>query len=71
MSAIPDPEAAQKLKLLFLSCGTKDNLFPISQGFHTHLKEKSIPHTWHVSNRGHDAPEWKQALFHFVQHVFQ
>lgn len=68
---IPDPEAAQKLQLLFLSCGTKDNLFPISQSLHSHLKEKSIPHTWHVTPRGHDGPEWKQALFHFVQHVFR
>ena len=68
---VPDPEAVKKLKLLFLSCGTKDNLFPISQGFHTHLKEKSIPHTWHVTTRGHDGPEWKQALFHFVQNVFR
>ncbi len=68
---IPDPAAAKKLKLLWLSCGTKDGLFRISQGFHTFLKENEIPHVWHVTGRGHDAPEWKQALFHFVQKVFQ
>ena len=68
---VPDPEAVKQLKLLFLSCGTKDSLFPISQGFHSHLKAQSIPHTWHVTTRGHDGPEWKQALFHFVQNVFR
>ena len=68
---IPDPVAAKPLKLLWLSCGTKDGLFRISQGFHTFLKEKEIPHAWHVTTRGHDAPEWKQALYYFVQKVFQ
>ncbi len=67
---IPDPAAAKSLKLLWLSCGTKDGLFRISQEFHTFLKEKEVPHVWHVTNRGHDAPEWKQALYHFVQKVF-
>lgn len=68
---IPDPKAAKPLKLLWLSCGTKDGLFRISQGFHTFLKEQEIPHVWHVTTRGHDAPEWKQALYYFVQKVFQ
>lgn len=68
---VPDLEAARKLKLLWLSCGTKDGLFGISQGFHTFLKEKEVPHVWHVTDRGHDGPEWKQALYHFVQKVFQ
>ena len=68
---VPDREAAKKLKLLWVSCGTKDGLFRISQGFHTFLKEKEVPHVWHVTNRGHDGPEWKQALYHFVQKVFQ
>lgn len=68
---VPDLEAARKLKLLWLSCGTKDGLFGISQGFHTYLKEKEVPHVWHVTTRGHDGPEWKQALYYFVQKVFQ
>ncbi len=68
---IPDPAATKPLRLLWLSCGTKDGLFRISQGFHTFLKENEIPHVWHVTTRGHDAPEWKQALYHFVQKVFQ
>lgn len=68
---VPDPEAAKQLKLFWLSCGTKDGLFRISQGFHTYLKEKEVPHVWHVTDRGHDAPEWKQALYHFLQKVFQ
>lgn len=68
---LSDPEAAKTLKLLWLSCGNKDGLIRISQGVHAYLKEKEVPHVWHVATHGHDPPEWKQALYHFVQKVFQ
>lgn len=69
---IPDPEAAkQKLKLLFLSCGNKDGLIRISQEFHSYLKEKGIPHIWHVDNNGHDPTHWRNTLYHFVQLLFR
>ncbi|HET6422285.1 MAG TPA: alpha/beta hydrolase-fold protein [Planctomycetaceae bacterium] len=68
---MPDPEAVKKLKLLWLSCGNKDGLINISQGVHAYLKKHEVPHVWHVAAHGHDPPEWKQALYHFVQKVFQ
>lgn len=69
---IPDPVAArQKLKLLFLSCGNKDGLIRISQEFHAYLKEKGVPHIWHVDNNGHDPMHWRNTLYHFVQLLFR
>lgn len=68
---LPDPKAAKQLKLLWLSCGKKDGLIGISQGVHAYLKEHEVPHIWHVADHAHDAPEWKQALFYFVQKVFK
>jgi enterochelin esterase-like enzyme len=68
---VPDPEATKSLKLLWLSCGTTDGLIYISQGMHTYLKEKGVPHVWHVTAHGHDPPEWKQALYHFLQRIFR
>lgn len=68
---LPDPEAAKQLKLLWLSCGDEDGLIRISQGVHAYLKEHEVPHIWHVTRHGHDADEWKQALYHFAQKVFQ
>jgi enterochelin esterase-like enzyme len=68
---VPDPEAAKRLKLLWLSCGSQDGLIRISQGVHVYLKAKEVPHVWHVTDHGHDPREWKQALYHFVQKVFQ
>lgn len=68
---VPDPAALKPLKLLWLSCGSKDGLINISQRVHALLKEKEIPHVWHVTEHAHDAAEWKQALYHFVQKLFR
>jgi len=68
---LPDVSQAKQIKLLFLSCGTKDGLFEISQKFHRYLADKNVPHVWHVTDHGHDPPEWKQAVYHFLQKVFQ
>jgi enterochelin esterase-like enzyme len=69
---IPDPTAArEKLKLLWLACGNKDGLIRISQGLHNYLKEKNVPHIWHVDSNGHDGTEWANNLYLFAQHIFK
>jgi enterochelin esterase-like enzyme len=69
---VPDPAAAtRQLKLLFLSCGNKDGLIRISQGVHGYLKEKQVPHIWHVDGNAHDPTHWKNALWLFAQRIFK
>ncbi len=68
---LSDPKAAKVLRLLWLSCGNEDGLINISQGVHTYMKTSDVPHVWHVTKHGHDAAEWKQSLYHFVQKIFQ
>jgi enterochelin esterase-like enzyme len=68
---LPHPDAAKQLKLLWLSVGNKDGLISISQGVHACLKTNNVPHIWHVDGHGHDATEWKQALYDFAQKLFQ
>jgi enterochelin esterase-like enzyme len=69
---VPDPAAAKdKLKLLFLSCGKRDGLIRISQGVHAYLKDKDIPHVWHVDDNAHDPPHWENTLYHFAQRIFR
>lgn len=69
---IPDPEKAKaQLKLLYVSCGNKDGLIRISQGVHAYLKEKGIPHIWHVDEHAHDFQHWKKGLFQFSQLIFK
>ncbi len=58
---------AGKPDLLWLSCGKRDGLLHISQDVHAYLKDRNVPHVWHVTDHGHDPQEWKQALYWFVQ----
>jgi enterochelin esterase-like enzyme len=68
---VPDPEAAKKLKLLWVSCGDQDGLIGISQGVHKYLKEKNVAHIWHVDSGGHTFPVWKNDLYLFSQRLFR
>lgn len=68
---VPDVEKAKKLKLLWVSCGDKDGLLSISQRVHQFLKQKEVPHIWHVSSGGHDFPVWKNDLYWFAQRIFR
>jgi enterochelin esterase-like enzyme len=69
---LPDPDKAIKqLKLLYISCGNKDSLIRISQGVHAYLKEKNVPHIWHVDQHAHDFEHWKKGLYNFSQLIFK
>ncbi|MDB6153525.1 MAG: enterochelin esterase-like enzyme [Chthoniobacteraceae bacterium] len=69
---VPDAAAATKqLKLLWVSAGNKDGLIRISQDLHGYLKEKNVPHVWHVDDHGHDFQHWKKALYNFAQLIFK
>jgi enterochelin esterase-like enzyme len=69
---VPDPaKAKEQLKLLWVACGKKDGLLRISQGVHAYLKDKDVPHVWHVDGNAHDPTEWKNNLYLFVQHIFR
>ncbi len=69
---VPDPEAARRqLKLLYLSCGNKDGLIRISQRVHAYLKDKNVPHIWHVDSNAHDPTHWRNNLYLFAQRIFR
>ena len=71
-SCVPDPAAAkEKLKLLWIACGNRDGLIRISQGVHNYLKEKDVPHVWHVDGNAHDGTEWANNLYLFAQKIFR
>jgi enterochelin esterase-like enzyme len=69
---VPDPAAlTRQARLLYLSCGNKDNLFSISQGLHVYLKAQNVPHIWNVDGHGHDPMHWRNNLYHFAQRIFR
>ncbi len=65
------PEVASKLKLLWISCGDRDGLINISQALHVYLKERQVPHIWHVEPGAHDFKVWKNDLYFFSQQIFK
>jgi enterochelin esterase-like enzyme len=70
--SIGDPDAVgKKLRLLWISCGDKDNGFKANEGFHTFLEEKKVPHVWHVDSGGHTWPVWKNDLYLMSQMLFR
>lgn len=69
---LPDPRAATKdLRLIYLSCGKLDRLFPFSQRMHAHLKAHEVPHIWNVDDFDHDPKHWGSNLWHFAQRLFR
>ena len=69
---VPDPEkAAKMLKLLWISCGDHDGLISFSQRTHRYLKEKNVPHLWHVDSGVHEFAVWKNDFYLFSQLIFQ
>jgi len=68
---VPDPEKIRTLKLLWLSCGDQDGLIGLSQNVHRYLKEKGVPHIWHIDSGPHNFPVWRNDLFLFSQRIFR
>ncbi len=67
----PDPaKAARMLKVLWISCGSRDGLMTFSLRTHRFCQENDIPHIWHVDGNGHDFDHWKNSLHWFAQQLF-
>jgi enterochelin esterase-like enzyme len=69
---IPDPAAVrEKVRLLYLSCGSQDGLMNVSQRVRSLLLRHDLPHVWNVDDFGHDAAHWGSNLYHFTQRIFR
>jgi enterochelin esterase-like enzyme len=69
-SVTDSSEAAKQLRLLWVSCGDRDNLMRISREFHNALDKMKVPHIWQVDSGGHDFGVWRNDLYHFSQRLF-
>jgi enterochelin esterase-like enzyme len=66
----PDNGAAaqQRLKLMFISYGTTDNLISFGTRVHTFCDSHNIPNTYFlIQGAGHDWNVWKQSLWNYSQ----
>lgn len=56
------------LKLLFISCGSKDGLIGFGQRVHNYCDSKAIKNIYHIlDGRGHDWSVWKPSLWNYLQ----
>jgi enterochelin esterase-like enzyme len=64
-------EAKQKLKLLWISCGNRDNLITFSTRTHDYLKKNNVDHIYFIEPGYHDFKVWKNGLYMFSQLLFK
>jgi enterochelin esterase-like enzyme len=68
----PNPaEVAQKMKVVYVSCGIQDSLYSIAQGVHDYFTKNNVPHTWYSAPGNHDMTFWKDSLYQYAQLIFK
>jgi enterochelin esterase-like enzyme len=63
----------QKMKTLFISCGTADwdGFYPPNETTHKYAESNGFPHYWlAVEGGGHDGSVWRPAMWNFLQLAF-
>lgn len=69
---MPNPEEAKKkLKLLWISCGDKDNLITFSRRTHEYMAQSNVDHIYFIEPGNHDFKVWKNGLYMFSQLLFK
>jgi len=69
---LPDPsDAKKKIRLLWISCGTEDNLLNISERTHQYLERNQVDHVYYTAPGKHDFQVWKKDLYNFSQLLFK
>jgi enterochelin esterase-like enzyme len=64
-------QAKDKLSLLWIGCGDKDNLITGSWNLHQGLIKAKIDHVWYVDTGGHEVPVWNNNLYLMAQMLFK
>ena len=64
-------QAKEKLSLLWIGCGDKDNLITGSWNLHQGLAAAKIDHVWYVDTGGHEVPVWNNNLYLMAQMLFK
>jgi enterochelin esterase-like enzyme len=61
----------QKLKVLWLGCGTDDFAYGGVKGLHELLAKKNVKHIWNESGGGHSWPNWQVYLSKYAPLLFR
>jgi enterochelin esterase family protein len=67
-----DPAAAnQRIRLLWLGCGTEDRLFASGKSFHDSLAAAGIRHVWMEGPGSHEWQVWRKHLHDLAPRLFK
>ncbi|AUX27140.1 uncharacterized protein SOCEGT47_077200 [Sorangium cellulosum] len=59
------------VKLIFISCGSADNLIGNSKNYHDFLDQNNIDHIYQIeANEGHTKTVWNRSFYNFAQRIF-
>ena len=61
----------QKLKVLWLGCGTDDFAYEGVKGMHELFARKNVKHVWNESGAGHSWPNWQTYLSKYLPLLFR
>jgi enterochelin esterase-like enzyme len=61
----------QKLKVLWLGCGTDDFAYNGVKGMHDLFTQKNVKHVWNESGGGHSWPNWQVYLSKYAPLLFR
>ena len=61
----------QKLKVLWLGCGTDDFVYNGVKGMHDLFTQKNVKHVWNESAGGHSWPNWQVYLSKYAPLLFR
>jgi enterochelin esterase family protein len=64
-------ELNQKLKVLWLGCGTEDFAYAGMKAMDDLLTQKKVKHIWNPSGAGHSWPNWQVYLAKYAQLLFR
>ncbi|MBN1577426.1 MAG: esterase family protein [Chitinispirillaceae bacterium] len=69
---VKDVEALKKdVKLIFIACGTTDNLISNSQNWHKYFDQNNVSHMYQLEKgEGHNSTVWNRSLYNFAQRIF-
>jgi enterochelin esterase family protein len=65
------PTANERLRLLWIGCGTEDRLIDGARQMHQALAERKVEHVWSEGPGSHEWQVWRKHLFDFAPRLFQ
>lgn len=66
-----DPSQLNKLKVIWLGCGTEDFGYGGVKAMHDLLERKKVKHVWNESGAGHSWPNWQTYLSKYAPLLFR